>query len=110
MVLEQVAHHHDPIGVAGQTHDRFGVCGGLREWLLHEAVLAGRQHALSERGVGRDGRRERDRIQRRVFEQVLEAVGEAGRAMDRFQTLASLLTLVAAPSQLAARNGIEVTG
>ena len=93
----------------GRGDRALGVGDRLRERLLDEAVLAGAQHALGERGVasapgvasttasssGSASRSSRSPVKR--------ALGNARRA-----ALARLLGGVAAPGQLAARQGGEV--
>ncbi len=72
VVLEQVADHQHAVRAARRGDDRLGVGHGLGHRLLHEAVLARREHALRERGVGRHRRRERDGVDRVVGEHLVE--------------------------------------
>ena len=66
-----------PAGLRRRGDRALGVGDRLRERLLDEAVLAGLEHALGERGVRRHRRREHDGVELGVVEQVVEVGGEA---------------------------------
>src|SRR4051795_6957033 len=109
VVLEQVADHQRPAALRRRGDRPLGVGHRLRERLLDEAVLAGAQHALGERGVGGDRGGEDDGVELRIVQQVAQLAGEPrGRERARV-ALARRLGGVAAPAQLAAREGGEVT-
>ena len=108
VVLEQVADHQRAPALLRRGDRLLRVGDRLRQRLLDEAVLARAQHALGERGVARDGGGEDDGVELLVGEQLLQIAGEA-RARERARiALARRLGGVAAPGQLAAREGSEV--
>ena len=72
VVLEQVADHQHPPESARGRHRALGVGDRLRQRLLDEAVLAGLEHPHRELRVRRDRRRERDRVELRIGEQLVE--------------------------------------
>ena len=110
VVLEQVADHQDPVVLLGEGHDALGVGEVLGQGLLDEAVLAGLDHLLGDRGVGRDRGGDCHRVQVRVGEDLLDVGGEPGLGVDPLPLLAHGLVGVAEPGQLAALDRVEVAG
>ena len=88
VVLEQVADHQRAPGRGGGIDGSLGVGDGDRQRLLHEAVLAGLQHSDGELRVGRHRRRQHDRVQLRVVEQVVEVRGHPNAGELRRRTVA----------------------
>ena len=108
VVDEQVADHQDPAGLPRRRDRALGVGDVVGERLLDEAVLAGAQHALRQRPVGRDRRGQHDRVELRVAQEVVELGREAGAREGRRPALARRLRAVAAPRELAAGDRGEV--
>ena len=108
VVDEQVPDHQDPVVVLGGLDGALGVLDGVGERLLDEAVLARLQDPLGERAVRGDRRGEHDRVELVVVEQIVEVAGEARVRIGGLQALADRFPLVAAPRQLAVRDGREV--
>ena len=77
VVLEQVTNHQDPVRVLGGGDRTFGICRGGREWLLHEAVLAGVRHRDRELRVRGHWCGEHDRVELLVGQQVGRVGGGA---------------------------------
>ena len=108
VVLEQVADHQRPPGLARRVDGPLGVRDGLGERLLDEAVLAGAQDLLRQRRVGGDRRRQDDRVERVVGEQVRQVGGPARGRDRRPDPLQRGGVAVAQPGELAAGDRREV--
>ena len=108
VVDEQVADHQDPVRRRRRGDGALGVLDRVGQRLLDQAVLAGAQDALGQRAVARDGRGEHDRVEVGIVEQVVEVGGEAGGREGRCPARAGGFGRVAAPRELAARDGGEV--
>ena len=108
VVLEQVPDHQQPPRLGGGRNRQLRVGDRLRKRLLDEAVLARLEHPGGERRVRRHRRREHDRVERGVAQQLIEVAGEARRGKLAGEALASLRVGVAAPGQLALGKRGEV--
>ena len=82
---------------------------GQRDRLLDEDVLAGPEGLSGELGVRRDRRRDHDRVERLVLEQILEALGQRGAREARRVASALLLAQVGEPGELRAGKVVEVS-
>ena len=72
--------HQHPARLRGRRDHALGVGRRLRQRLLDEAVLAGRQHALGQLGVGRHRRGDHDRVELGVGQQLVEVGGQRARS------------------------------
>ena len=72
MVQEEVAGHEDEPALLGQREQLLGLGARLGRRLLHEDVLAGQQRLLGQFVVCHHGGRDRDRVQLRIGQQLLE--------------------------------------
>jgi hypothetical protein len=110
VILEQVPDHQDAPVLLCRANGALGVGDRLRERLLDEAVLAGLQNAHGEIRMRRDRRRQRDRVELRIGEQLVE-VGNHPRCREhRGHAVTPLLRRIAAVGELAARHRSEVPG
>ena len=93
----------------GRGHRALGVGDRLGQRLLDEAVLAGREHAQrpARRGSG-TGVASDDSVERRIGQQLVEVGADPAPREHRRDAGAGRLGRVAAPAQLAAREGGEV--
>ena len=79
VVLEQVADHQHALGGARRLDGTLGVGDPLGQRLLDEAVLARLQHPGGEVGMGGNGRGQRDRVEPRIGQKVVEVGGRPAR-------------------------------
>ena len=105
-----MADHQDPASALRRLHRPFGLGGVRGERLLDEAVLARFQHAHRELAVRGNRRRERDRVERRVTQELADVIGHSHARESRRDPLARLTGRVAAPGQLASWDRVEVAG
>ena len=83
VATEQVPDHQGQVALGGQGHDALSQGRVLGQRLLDEAVLARLQRPDRQVPVGRDGRRDRHRLQLGVREQLVKIGGEVGVRVDR---------------------------
>ena len=100
VVGEQVADHQHPLALGGEGDEALGGSHVAGQWLLDEAVAAGGERQLGERGV-----RGVDTL---VGEHLAEVGGETGLREHRPHPLAPPGVGVAAPGQLATGQGVQV--
>ena len=100
MVEEQVAGHEGEAALLGQVGDELGLRGRQRERLLDEGVLAGKQGPARKLGVRRRGRRDHDRVERLVLEEIVEAVGRPRLGVAGAVALEPVRVQVAEPHEL----------
>ena len=100
VVEEQVARHQHEAARLGERDELLHLGGAHRRRLLDEDVLAGLERLLGERVVGRDGRRDHDRLELGVGEQLVVGAGrERVREAPR-ELLAARLRGVADPDEV----------
>ena len=101
-VEERVSGHEHETAALGQLHERFGLCDGGGERLLHEHVLAGLERLPGESEMGARRRRNCDRVDAWVVEQRLEVRGRrhAGIATRKLRGLRGI--------ELAQREHLEL--
>ena len=85
VVLEQVADHQRPARRLGRRQHPLGVRHRLRQRLLHEAVLAGLEHAHGEVRVAGHVGRHHHGVEVGVGQQVVDRRGLAGARELRLQ-------------------------
>ena len=108
VVLEQVSDHQHPAGVARGVRNLLGLGRGLREGLLHEAVLARLEHACRQLGMARHVRGHDDRVEIGVGEQLVQFTGLAHTRKLSARARTCLLRGVAEPAELGVRQAVEV--
>src|SRR5579871_4929955 len=77
VVEEEVAGHQHAVALLCEPHELVHLDRAHRRRLFHEDVLAGLERALRERMVRRHRRRDRNRVEAVVVEQIVEAPGRA---------------------------------
>ncbi len=105
---KEVTDHQRAAGRQRRLGGPLGVSYRLRERLLDEAVLACLQHEDRLRGVCGNRRREHDRVELRVVEQLLQILSDPCLRIERRHPCTRPRGGVTAPGQLAVRQGCEV--
>ena len=108
VVEEQVAGHEDAPFGSGQLGELVRLPAGERHRLLHQDVLLHLQRSLREPCMSGHGRRDDDRVDLGILEDVLEAVGERRRGKASSQRVDPRRIEVAEPLQ--AGELVEVPG
>jgi hypothetical protein len=78
VVEQEVARHQGELAFLGERDELLHLVATHRRRLLDEDVFAGLERLLRERVVARHGRRDHDRLDFGVREQVPELVGDVG--------------------------------
>ena len=110
VVAEEVADHQDQAALLGDIGEPLGRGHVLGERFLHEAVLAGFQDALGDGRMRRARRRDHDRAEVGIVEQIVEIRREAGLRVGGLHMRALRVVELAAPGELAALERGEVAG
>ena len=88
VVEQEMAGHEHEVALLGDAHELVHLGGVHRRRLLDEDVLAGLERLLREREVRRHRRRDHDRVERVVGEQVVVALGRPRVRVARRESVA----------------------
>ena len=108
VVEQQVAGHQDEVALGGERDELVHLGALHRRRLLDEDVLAGLERLLRERVVRRHGRRDHDRVELGVGQQLGEVARGPRARIARREGRALLLVEVADPGEVG--EDVEVAG